>query len=120
KTRPAVLTLYDVPPDVLGTLTIGAAPLTVRIPSVGQTAILSFNVASTQSVTVRITGNFVGNDNRTTVSLLRSDDTVITSTTSTAIAFDLPPQTLTAGTYRVKIDPQGTNAGEVSVSLTTP
>src|SRR5262249_32845286 len=111
KTRPAVLTLYAVPPDVLGTLTIRAAPLTARVPSVCQSAILTFNVASTQSVTVRITGNFVGNDNRTTVSLLGSDNTVITSTTSDAIAFDLSPQTLTAGTYRVKIDPQGTNAG---------
>jgi hypothetical protein len=120
KTRTAMLTLYDVPPDLTGTLTIGAAPTTVNIPSVGQAALLTFTVASTQSVTVHIPGNFVGGDNKTTVSLLRSDDTVVTSTTSTSIAFDLSPQTLTAGTYKVKIDPDGTNAGNVTVNLTTP
>jgi YD repeat-containing protein len=120
KTRTAVLTLYDTPPDLTGTLTIGAQPTTVNIPSVGQAALLTFTVSATQSVTVHVPGNFVGGDNKTTVSLLRSDDTVVTSTTSTSVAFDLSPQTLTAGTYKVKIDPDGTNAGAVTVNLTTP
>jgi YD repeat-containing protein len=120
KTRTAVLTLYDVPPDVTGSLTIGAQPTTVSIPSVGQAAVLTFTVAASQSVTVHIPGNFVGGDNKTTVSLLRSDNTVVTSMTSTAISFDLSPQTLTSGTYKVKIDPDGTNAGNVTINLTTP
>jgi YD repeat-containing protein len=120
KTRTALLNLYDVPPDVSGTLTIGAQPVTINIPSVGQAALLTFTVTSTQLMTVHINGNFVGGNNATMVSLLRSDNTVVTSTTSASIAFDLAQQTLTAGTYRVKIDPQGTNAGNVSVNLTSP
>jgi YD repeat-containing protein len=120
KTRTALLNLYDVPPDVTGTLTIGAPPVEFSIPSVGQVAMLTFNVAATQSVTVQINGNFVGGDNLTAVSLLRSDNTVVTSTTSSSIAFALTPQTLTAGAYRVKVDPQGTNAGNVSVNVSSP
>lgn len=120
KTLTAILTLYDTPPDVTGALTIGAQPTTVNIPSVGQAALLIFSVASSQSVTVRITGNFVGGDNKTIVSLLRSDNTVVTTVTSTSIAFDLTPQTLAPGTYKVRIDPDGTNAGNVTVNLTTP
>jgi hypothetical protein len=120
KTRALMLTLHDVPPDVAGTLAIGAPPVEFSIPSVGQAALLGFNVAATQSITVHITGNFVGNDNATMVSLLRADNSVVTSVTSTSIAFDLSPQTLTAGTYRVKLDPQGANRGVVSVNLTSP
>ncbi|MEP7339809.1 MAG: IPT/TIG domain-containing protein [Acidobacteriota bacterium] len=120
KTRPLMLTLYDVPPDVTGSLTIGAQPVAFGIPSVGQVALLTFNVTATQPVTVHVSGNFVGNDNLTAVSLLRADNTVVTSTTSNAIAFDLSPQTLMAGIYKVKLDPQGVNRGTVSVNLTSP
>src|SRR5262249_28744821 len=82
KTRTAVLTLYDVLPDVTGTLTIGAPPFNVSLPSVGQNALLSFTVASTQAVTVNVPVNSVNGNNQTTVSLLRSDNSVITSTNS--------------------------------------
>lgn len=122
KVRTTTLTLYDVPPDVTGTLTIGPSPATVNIPAVGQTALLTFNVASSQSLTVGIPGaftqgNFIGGDHYVTVSLLRSDNTVVTSTTSFLQAFELSPQMLNSGTYKVKIDPQGTNTGSVNITI---
>ena len=66
----------------------------------------------------RLTSNGMGS---TTVKLLKPDGTQLTSTTSSAVSFNLATQTLpTTGTYTISIDPSGTNVGSITVNVTNP
>jgi hypothetical protein len=104
--------------DLLGTIAINGAsvPLTMSRPA--QNARLTFAGTAGQTVTVRLSAQTIGG---TQASLLAPDGTVLTSTTSSASAFNLASQTLaTSGTYTVKIDPSGTRTGSITVSVTSP
>jgi hypothetical protein len=112
------LTLYDVPADISETITIGGSQtLTTTTP--GQNGTMTFvSGTSGQSVTVHLTNNSMGS---VTVTLYDPNGTSMTSTTSSAGAFDLTSQSLTiTGTYTIKIDPAGPNVGSISVNITTP
>jgi len=112
------LTLYDVPADVAGSLTIngGGVPITIATP--GQNGALTFSGTAGQQVTVRITGNTAGS---ITVRLLRPDGSQQTSSTSSSANFNLSAQTLaTTGTYTVTVDPAGANTGALTVAVTNP
>ena len=114
----ATLTLYDVPADLTGTVTVGgpAAALTTTAP--GQNATLTFSGSASQAVTVRITGNTMG---LVTVTLRKPDGSTQTSSSSSAASFNLSPQTLSvAGTYTIFVNPNGTNIGSINVAVTSP
>ncbi len=49
-------TLYDVPPNVTGSITPGGAAVTVATGTPGQNAQLSFNLTAGQMVSLNITG----------------------------------------------------------------
>ena len=123
-TGSVTLRLYDIPADVSGSLTINAAGTGVSLPGPGQIGTYTFSVAATQQITVRITNSDIdfptGGNTSVTVKLLRADDTVVTSSTSSAANFNLAPQTLTAGTYKVLIDPSGPGKGTLTVQVTNP
>jgi hypothetical protein len=56
-----------------------------------------------------------------TVSVINPDGSVLASTTSSAASFNLAAQTLpTSGTFIIRIDPGGTNTGDMSVTLAIP
>lgn len=117
-TGSATLTLYDVPADAAAAVTVngGAATVTTTVP--GQNAAVTFAGTAGQQVTVRMTGNGIG---IVTVRLLRPDGTQVTSTMSQSSSFNLSAQTLNVtGTYTVTVDPSGTAAGGISVSVTNP
>lgn len=112
------LSLYDVPADFAGTVTIGglAVRATTMVP--GQNANLTFDGTAGQQVTVRITNNTMST---VTVSLLKPDGLLLTSLSSSASSFNLTAQTLpVTGTYKVAIDPSGPNTGSIDVSVTSP
>lgn len=112
------LNLYDVPADTTGTVTIGGAAVAVSPGTPGQNGTLTFSGTANQQVTVRMTGNTLGN---LTVKLLKPDGTQLTSTTSVLSSFNLATQTLpTTGTYTIVVDPPGANTGTVNVSVTNP
>jgi hypothetical protein len=113
------LTLYDVPADVSGSITIGGSAVSVTITVPGQNGQLTFSGASGQQVTVHITGSTLGNF---PVSLLKPDGTVLTSTNSFWNSnFDLTTQTLpSTGTYTIRIDPSGATTGTLNVTVTSP
>jgi hypothetical protein len=112
------LTLYDVPPDVSGTLTINASPTPVSLGTPGQNAQLTFAGSSGQAVTVRVAGNSMG---LVTIKLLRPDGSQLTSATSLAGTFNLAQQTLsTTGTYTVVVDPSAANTGSLNLQVTNP
>jgi len=117
-TGSVALTLYDVPADVTGTVTINGSATPVTISTAGQNALLTFGGTNGQAVTVRMTGNTMGT---TTVKLLKPDGTQLTSATSVLGSFNLAQQTLpVTGTYAVVVDPSKANTGSINVAVTNP
>lgn len=103
--------------ELTGTLAVNdpGVPLTHRL---GQNARFTFTGTAGQPVTVRVTGNAVG---FVTVTLLRPDNSSLTSATSSSASFNLTAQTLaTSGTYTVTVDPFALNAGSLTLSVTSP
>ncbi len=112
------LTLYAVPADVTGTVTIGGSAVNVTITVPGQNGSLTFTGTSGQQATVHVTGNTMG---LVRVTLLKPDGTSLTSSFTSAASFNLATQTLPVnGTYTIKIDPDSFNTGSMSVSVTNP
>jgi YD repeat-containing protein len=110
--------LFDVPTDSTGTVAAGGAAVTVTTTTPGQNASLTFSGTAGQLATVRVTSNTIG---LVTITLRRSDGATLTSSISSAAVFDLAQQTLpTTGTYTIAFDPNGTNTGSLSVSVTNP
>jgi hypothetical protein len=112
------VTLYNVPADVAGTVTVGGSsvPVTTTVP--GQNGSLTFSGTASQQVTVLVTGNTIGS---VTVKLLRPDGTTMTTTLWSSDSFNLATQTLpTTGTYTITIDPSQTNTGTMNVQVTNP
>jgi hypothetical protein len=112
------LTLYDVPADVNGSVSINGAPVTVTTTVPGQNARLTFDAAVGEQITVRVTGNGIGG---TAVTLSKPDGTTLTSVNSSSNAFNLAAQTLTvSGSYVVQVDPNGSNIGNITLTLYDP
>jgi YD repeat-containing protein len=112
------VTLYDVPADASASATVNGGSVGVTTTVHGQNAFVTFGGTSAQQVTVHVTNNTMGT---VTVKLLKPDGTQLTSTVSNSSSFNLSTQTLpTTGTYKVSIDPNSTNTGSMSVSVTNP
>ena len=112
------LTLYDVPADTTGTVTVGGSAVAVTLTTPGQNGTLTFSGTSGQQITVHVTGNTMGS---ITVSLLKPDGSTLTSSTSINSSFNLATQTLpTTGTYTVKVNPTGSNTGSTNINVTNP
>src|SRR5262249_30640545 len=109
------LTLYDVPPDVTGTITPGGPAVTVTAITPGQNAQLTFSGTAAQRVSLELT-------NVTTtlafVSLLNPDGSTLAFFSSGMFGAFLDATTLPAsGTYTLRVDPYGTYTGSVTLRL---
>jgi hypothetical protein len=112
------LRLFNVPPDVTATISIGGPDVTVTTTVPGQNARLTFSGTAAQPVTVQVVSNGIG---LVTLSLLRADGTVLASTTSGATSFNLPQQTLPATeTYAILVDPSAAKKGSITLRVTSP
>jgi hypothetical protein len=112
------LTLYEVPADQTGTVSVGGSSFTVTTDTPGQNGSVTFSGTSSQQVTVHLTSNGMGS---VTIKLFKPDGTQLTSTTSSASSFNLSTQTLpSTGTYTIVIDPAGTNVGSITINVTNP
>jgi YD repeat-containing protein len=110
-------TRYNVPADFSGSIIINGSAANLGL-SPGQNADLTFTGSANQLVTVRVTGNNLG---EVTVKLFDASNNQLTSTTSNTATFNLTQKTLSAnGTYRINVNPTGVNAGNISVSVTSP
>ena len=110
------VTLFDVPPDVTSSTTIGGRAVAITTEQPGQNAVLTFSGTGFQQVTVNMTGNTMS---AVTVKVLGADQRVLASTTSSATSFALPTVTLlSTGTQFVIVDPSGTAVGTIHVTVT--
>src|SRR5262249_7847743 len=107
--------------DMTGTITIGGP--SVQVPASGslvpgENAYLTFSGTSGQSVTVQFTNNTVSSVG---VALLDPNNSTVTSNYSGAATFSMQSSSLpSTGTYTIKIDPQGSTTGSMTVTVTTP
>jgi IPT/TIG domain len=111
------LTLYTVPADTTGTVTIGGSAVGVTLSTPGQNGTLTFSGTASQQVTVRMTSNTYG---WVTVRLKKPDGSVLTSLLGFG-SFNLSTQTLpTTGTYTIEVDPSAAATGSINVAVTSP
>lgn len=114
----ATLTLYEVPEDATKTITVGgpAAGIAVAVP--GQNAVVIFNGIAGQPVTVKLTGNTIG---QVAVTLRKPDGTTQVSFSSGSTNFNLATQTLpVTGAYTIFVNPSGSRTGSINVAATSP
>jgi YD repeat-containing protein len=106
--------------DITGTITPGT-PLSVTTTAIGQNARYTFTGAAGQQVSVNMSGSTYVGCNAVVVSILKPDGTSLGSagicngSTGFLDSLTLP----TAGTYTVRVDPQGTTTGSVTLLLNT-
>jgi YD repeat-containing protein len=112
------LTLYDVPPDITGSITINASPQTVTFAGPGQQAFLTFPSTVGLSVTVRGSNSTVGCFNN--IALTSSAGGPSWSPVC-GTSFTLGPVTLGATTtYTLVLDPDKANIGSIDIQVTNP
>ena len=119
-TGSVTLTLYNVPADVSGTITIGGATVTVTTTVPGQNGQLSFSGTANQRVTMNISNvNLTGGNGFVDVTIKKPDNSTLASSSfiGSGGAF-INTQTLpVTGTYTVFVNPQSSNTGSVSFTL---
>jgi subtilisin family serine protease len=115
------LTLYDVPPDVTGTLVPGGAPLSVSLTAPGQNARVTFSGTAGRHTTVTLSGVTIGTSSccSAKVSIVKPDNSNLVAPTyfgrsGKTLVVDLP----VAGTYTIVVDPQSTSTGGATITVT--
>jgi len=115
RTGSVTLTLYDVPPDVTGTLTFGT-PFTVTITTPGQNAQLTFSGTAGQRVSLKLGSTAI---RITNVTVTNPDGTTLVAADAGTGEKLAPDATTLAqtGTYTVRLDPSGADTGSREVTL---
>jgi len=111
------VTLYDVPADVAGSVTINGAALHVTLTVPGQQAFVTFPGTTGQAVTVRAANSTVGCVN---VFLMNPTGGGYTVWGPCTASFTLPSTLAQTGTYTIRVDPSAANIGSVDISVTSP
>ena len=112
------LTLYDVPPDVTGSLVLNGAGRSVALGVPGMNARLTFSGASGQHVSVRLTADSIASAR---LSILRPAGTTLAGPVKLAPNGGTLTATLpAAGVYTILIDPLTYRTGSVTAAVTAP
>ena len=118
----ATLTLYDVPPDVTGSMTPGGSPLTVTMgPVPGQNALVTFSGTQGQRIALGMSNVTIGTSTccSARVSITSPDDSTLVYATPVGrnggfLDTKVLPMT---GTYTILVDPQGADLGSMTLNL---
>jgi hypothetical protein len=115
------LTLYDVPPDVTGTIEIDGPPVTVATTVPGQNAQLSFDITAPHRIALQINcspGPITG-FNDIDVSIMNSDGDILATRGFGCFGeqFFEPVDFPSTGTYRILIDPLVISTGTLTFAL---
>jgi Subtilase family/Fervidolysin N-terminal prodomain len=109
------LTLYDVPADAGGTLTVGGPSLLTAITTPGQNARITFAGRAGQHVTLQLSAVSVL---ISYLNILKPDGTAVgPSTLVTSSGRTLTADLPTDGTYAIAIDPLGAETGLMTLTL---
>jgi subtilisin family serine protease len=115
------LNLYDVPPDLTGTIAIGGGPVSLTLaPTPGQNATLTFSGNATQRVSLRLSNVTIGNTSccGAKISILKPDGTtvvppILVGSFGATITATLP----VTGAYSIVVDPQQAYVGGITLTL---
>jgi subtilisin family serine protease len=118
----ATLTLYDVPPDVTGSMTPGGSPLTVTMgPVPGQNALVTFSGTQGQRIALGMSNVTIGTSTccSARVSITSPDNSTLVYATPVGrnggfLDTKVLPMT---GTYTILGDPQGADLGSMTLTL---
>jgi subtilisin family serine protease len=115
------LTLHEVPPDTVGSISLGGASVTATTTAPGQNAKITFTASAGQRVSLELTEVTIGPPSccSAKVSILRPNGTSLVSGAyvGTSGSFvDTKTITLT-GTHTILVDPQGMASGSVTLKL---
>ena len=119
----ATFTLYAVPPDVSGSLTMGAAPTTYVVSTPGQAIRATFTGTVGQSVEIGANAsNTTPAGQCYTVTTLEPDgSTVLRGDTSCSANYSSGSMVLPAtGSYMIVLRPNGTTIGSYAVAVSSP
>jgi hypothetical protein len=106
--------LFNVPADLSGTITPGT-PLVVTTTAPGQNATYTFNGVKDQRLSLNLTSVTISS---VKVSVLKPDGTnLIVKTVGASGGFGEPVKLTVGGVYKVKVDPQSSAYGSVTVGL---
>jgi hypothetical protein len=115
------LALHDVPSDATATIVPGGPPVTVTMGTPGQNARVTFSATAGQRVSLDIGGVTVGTSTccSVRVSILDpADATVVFPLTVGTNGGFIDSTVLTStGTYTIFVDPQGSDTGNVTLTL---
>jgi Bacterial pre-peptidase C-terminal domain len=119
-TGTATLTLYNVPADASGTISIGGSAVTMTTTTPGQNAYVTFSGTSGQSVSLAASG--ITYSNYLTITVYNPDGSVLTvgyvyPSGGTVFSGLSLGQT---GTFKIYIDPTMADTGQVTLQLTSP
>ena len=118
-TGSVTLTLYNVPPDITGSIAPGGSSVTVTTTTPGQNGQLSFIGLTNQRVLLKISGvTLTGGSNLLNVAIKNPNGTSLASTTVSASGGFIDTQTLPAdGAYSIVVDPSNTTTGSATLTL---
>jgi subtilisin family serine protease len=112
----ATFKLFDVPPDIAGTIALGGTPTRVDMGTPGQNAKLTFSGTAGQRISINIDQSSLS---QAYVSITNPDGSMLVNNTlfATTPAF-VDTRTLPAtGTYTITVDPQGATTGGARLTL---
>jgi hypothetical protein len=117
----ATVTLYDVPPDALGSIEPGGDPVTATTTVPGQNARLTFAGVAGRQVSVRLTEVTIGSSGSSSarISILKPDGSTLVGATAfgTNGGFVDAKTLPVSGLYTILLDPQSNAVGSVTVTL---
>jgi len=110
------VTLFDVPPDVISSATIGGPAVAITTAQPGQNGRVMFSGKESDRVSLNVTGNTMGT---VTIQMLAADRrTVLATATFASATITLPTVTLpSTGDHVVIVDPAAMNVGTINVGL---
>ncbi|HZR28357.1 MAG TPA: IPT/TIG domain-containing protein [Terriglobales bacterium] len=115
-TGSVTLTLYSVPADVSGSITIGGTGFTFTTV-VGQNANITFSNPQTQTVTLHWSAGTYSSCNLT---VTNSSNTQVGSAGCQGATGSLSLSNLPSGAYNIFVNPGGTSTGGLTISATSP
>ena len=114
------LTLYNVPPDATGAITVGGGAVAVTTTTPGQNASLTFSGTAGVRVSINVSNVTIGTSvGGTTLSILNPDQTRLLAPRAfgTSGAFIDPVSLSQNGTYTIVLDPQAAYTGSATLTL---